>query len=339
MSHAPAVSVIVPLYNKRETIARTINSILAQTFQSFELLIVDDQSTDGSKEIVRQFNDPRVQLMQQANAGPGTARNAGIRASCAEWVAFLDADDEWMPDYLQRAMRDLHRNRQCDVYCGGRFWDPGHVSREPFHRSLGIVPGPWRLDPATPAARMKLLIEFFFAGSTLARRDVLLHYGGFYEQHCTFGEDIYLWLQIALNHWIYRDPAPAAIWHREDSDLSAGRPRHYPVPPILTDPEPLRHSCPAEYRDALERYLSNYAWLTAERFAWQGDGKTCRQLLRQYAASLEQNTIRLQLLSWVSPLIAAARSVPFLRKTARKWRRRASALSHSKPKTAATARS
>ncbi len=101
-------SVVIPLYNKAPHVARSIASVLHQTCQDFELIIVNDASTDGSVEEVLTFRDPRIRLLNRSFPGPGgyAARNLGIKEARAEWVAFLDADDEWYPDHLEK-MRAL----------------------------------------------------------------------------------------------------------------------------------------------------------------------------------------------------------------------------------------
>jgi glycosyltransferase involved in cell wall biosynthesis len=93
-------SIVVPLWNKRETVAATVASVLRQSFPHFELIVVDDGSTDGGMEALGGFDDCRIRRMSQANAGPGAARNTGIRAARHDWIAFLDADDLWLPDHL-----------------------------------------------------------------------------------------------------------------------------------------------------------------------------------------------------------------------------------------------
>jgi glycosyltransferase involved in cell wall biosynthesis len=93
-------SVVIPLWNKRPTIAATVASAFAQEFADFELIIVDDGSTDGGAAELARFDDPRLRLFTQANAGPGAARNAGIAAARHGWIAFLDADDLWLPGHL-----------------------------------------------------------------------------------------------------------------------------------------------------------------------------------------------------------------------------------------------
>ena len=108
---SPQVSIIIPLYNKAPYLARTLTSIQRQTFSDFEIIVVDDGSTDGGADIVRALNDARVRLIRQHNLGPGAARNAGITAARAEFVAFLDADDEWLPGYLEHGMSVFKRGR------------------------------------------------------------------------------------------------------------------------------------------------------------------------------------------------------------------------------------
>ncbi len=94
-------SIIIPLYNKEKYIKRAIDSVLAQTIKNFELIIVNDGSKDNSEKIVSQYNDQRIKLVTKKNEGVSVARNTGIENSKAEYIAFLDADDEWLPDFLE----------------------------------------------------------------------------------------------------------------------------------------------------------------------------------------------------------------------------------------------
>ena len=96
----PRWSIVVPLYNMRGTIGRAVESVIAQTEQDWELIVVDDGSSDGGGGVVGAFDDPRVGLIQQQNAGEGAARNRGIEAARGSLIAFLDADDYWAPGHL-----------------------------------------------------------------------------------------------------------------------------------------------------------------------------------------------------------------------------------------------
>src|ERR1017187_2762295 len=104
---AVRVSVIVPLYNKSTWIDRCLDSILGQTFTHFEIVVVDDGSTDDGPAKVAARGDERIRLIRQANAGPGAARNRGVSEARGELIAMLDADDAWDSDYLAESVRLL----------------------------------------------------------------------------------------------------------------------------------------------------------------------------------------------------------------------------------------
>jgi glycosyltransferase involved in cell wall biosynthesis len=106
-SSMPKVSVIIPIYNAEQYISETIRSVLDQTFQDFELLAVDDGSPDKSVEVCQQFTDPRIKIIRQANRGLSGARNTGIRHAEGEYIAFLDADDIWRPQKLEKHVEHL----------------------------------------------------------------------------------------------------------------------------------------------------------------------------------------------------------------------------------------
>lgn len=112
---SPQVSVIVPAHNVVRYLPGCIASVLAQTWADFELIVVDDGSTDGTAAVVRAQSDPRVRLVSQANRGLAGARNGGIRAARGELLAFLDADDLWHPEKLERHVRHLRQRPHVGV--------------------------------------------------------------------------------------------------------------------------------------------------------------------------------------------------------------------------------
>lgn len=116
------VSVVIPLYNKAHTIVNTLNTVVRQTYRDFEVIIVNDGSTDdGVAVIEKHFNDSRIRIVNQENAGVSVARNTGIKAAKGEWIAFLDADDEWMPVYLQTVMDTVNTYPDVDLLLSGRY--------------------------------------------------------------------------------------------------------------------------------------------------------------------------------------------------------------------------
>jgi len=102
----PKVSVIIPTYNRAHLVSRAIHSVLDQTYQDFELVVVDDGSTDNTYEVVKGFNDQRISYIRhQQNKGCAAARNTGINATRGEYIAFQDSDDEWLPRKLEKQMK------------------------------------------------------------------------------------------------------------------------------------------------------------------------------------------------------------------------------------------
>ncbi len=109
-------TVIIPLYNKEKFIEATLQSVLMQSFTDFEVLIINDGSTDSGPELVKNFNDPRIRLFSNDNAGVSAARNYGIEKATAEYISFLDADDYWYPDFLQEMFDSIQKNSEQKVF-------------------------------------------------------------------------------------------------------------------------------------------------------------------------------------------------------------------------------
>mgnify|MGYP000684036772 CR=1 FL=1 len=111
MSKKPFVSVVIPIFNGALFIARAVESVLAQTYKDFEIIIVDDGSTDDSRVVLTQFaNQPFIRCLYQDNAGPAQARNLGIESALGEYIAFLDCDDFWFPEKLEAQVAMLRGN-------------------------------------------------------------------------------------------------------------------------------------------------------------------------------------------------------------------------------------
>ena len=116
----PKISVIIPLFNKGFIISETLQSVLVQTFTDFEIVIVNDGSTDNGFEVVSKFSDNRINLFQQENKGAAAARNLGIEKATGELIAFLDADDYWFPNHLEEIFKLYTDFPNCGMY-GSRY--------------------------------------------------------------------------------------------------------------------------------------------------------------------------------------------------------------------------
>ena len=115
----PTVSVVVPTYNRGDVISRAIESVLQQTYQDYELIIVDDGSTDDTSEVVGNFDDPRIEYMYQQNQGANAARNKGIRHAKGEYISFLDSDDTLHPEHLEKIVNKFKMNDGFNSLCTG----------------------------------------------------------------------------------------------------------------------------------------------------------------------------------------------------------------------------
>ncbi len=113
---SPRFSVVIPLYNKAKSIRSTIESVLAQTFDNFELVVVNDGSTDGSGDAVCTMKDPRIRLIDKPNGGVSSARNRGIAESKGEWIALLDGDDLWLPNHLENFVKATSMFPEANVF-------------------------------------------------------------------------------------------------------------------------------------------------------------------------------------------------------------------------------
>jgi glycosyltransferase involved in cell wall biosynthesis len=151
-----AVSVVVPVYNAERRLGECLEDILSQTLRETEIVCVDDGSTDGSPALLEDFRrkDPRVRVIRQENRGAGTARNAGMAEARGECLCFLDADDRFEPDFLER-MHDLLRQTGADVcVCGAAAFDLDPGEKRPYPAALAkrFVPAANPFDPASEEA-------------------------------------------------------------------------------------------------------------------------------------------------------------------------------------------
>src|SRR5207245_2998992 len=177
------VSVVIPLYNKAPFVRRALASVAAQTFRDFEVIVVDDGSTDEGASVVESFADTRVRLVRQRNAGPGAARNRGTEEARSPLLAFLDADDEWMADFLAESVRLLDEYGEgVASVTSGYFVHPAGESAEKMWRARGVEDGVQRLVPETPVALAFHMLAYMSSCTTVCRADVVRRWGGFYER-------------------------------------------------------------------------------------------------------------------------------------------------------------
>lgn len=195
----PLVSVVIPLYNKEPHIKRAIDSVLTQKVQDFEIIIVDDGSTDKSAEVVKGFTDPRIRLIQQENAGVSAARNRGIKDAKADLIAFLDADDEWTPIFIETVLRLRKKYPKAGAYATSymNYYNCKYV--KPRCRAIPVSPWEGEIDDY-----FESIVKGhppFCASCISVPKLVMLKAGGFPEG-IWLGEDSDTWARIALKYTI-----------------------------------------------------------------------------------------------------------------------------------------
>lgn len=318
------VDVIIPLYNKAKTIERTISSIQNQTFTDWTVIIVDDGSTDDSAEQVRQIIDDRITLIQQENAGPGAARNRGIKEATAEYVAFLDADDEWYPWYLENAVKAFDTD---DIgFVGTMYYEwPKQMDMTRYWQKRGVYEGVYAVDEQTPSEQIESWALFFHVGTTVVKRQITQAYDGFYDKgKCLSGEDTIFFAKLVLNEK-FKIITPAAVRHnRQDSGLAVTH--SHRIMPILQDPEILMKYCPSNRQSQARLFLARLALRVAHHKARNGFKSDAKFLVDKFPemASFKfeymKCRLEIQLSRWLPYWVAFRRIVGprvriFLRKT------------------------
>ena len=275
------VDIVIPLYNKAACIGRAIRSILNQTMTDWRLIVVDDGSTDAGPDVVRTFDDPRIELIRQQNAGPGAARTAGIAKAAAKYIAFLDADDEWYPPYLAAALAPFE---QCPevamvstMYC---LW-PTRQDMTHHWAKRNVRPGPYALSGNEDAAWADFLLSFPHVWNSVLPASVIRRYDGFYDgDRCMLGEDTTFFLRVGMNERFVILPEIGACHHTEDSDLA--RKTVPPLPPFFAMPRIVLDYCPREKAALMSGVLDHMALRFAKARARVGRKSDARELLDRF---------------------------------------------------------
>lgn len=210
------ISIIMPTYNRAKTISQAIESVLVQTFTDWELVLIDDGSTDNTQEVIGKYlSDPRVRYYNQKNAGPIAARNNGVKLAHGEWLAFLDSDDAWLPEKLakQFAMA-LDYNRPVLIY-GNYFY----INQD--GEKIGEFFGHKTTPHAGKVTNYLLTDNFLLTSSVLMPKKSFEQVGGFDQNlNLTIGEDYELWLRLSLELEFYYISEPIALYRMHEVQLT-----------------------------------------------------------------------------------------------------------------------
>ncbi|MDO7642599.1 glycosyltransferase family A protein [Reinekea sp.] len=222
----PVFSVVMPMYNVEKYIHQAISSVLAQSYQHFELLCIDDGSSDGTLAIAQSFSDHRIRIVQQKNRGLSGARNTGINHASGLYVAFLDSDDYWHSDKLRSHFEHFRTNPNLGVsYSASAFVDEAG-------QSMGIGQNP-KTDQVS-AQDIFCRNPIGNGSAAVIRRSVLMQTGqgefkggdwvmSYFDETMRQSEDVEFWLRIALTtHWTFGGIAKPLTFYRVNANgLSA----------------------------------------------------------------------------------------------------------------------
>lgn len=207
------ISVIIPLYNKEAIIERTLRSVLSQEFDDYEVIIVDDGSTDRSSEVVNSFKDKHIRYYKQENGGPSKARNTGIKHAKGKWLYFIDADDEMEPGVLKHFASLITKKPDTDMFIGEAFYNDGRnkILRNSYEdRSLRNV-----------------FKEFFYnkfypcSGTVVYKKSLCINY--LYNECIHRYEDLECLFRKFRDSKIYLTHYPASVVNIEYAEASHGR--------------------------------------------------------------------------------------------------------------------
>lgn len=292
----PEVTVVIPLYNKAPHIARAINSVLSQTFRDFEIIVVDDGSTDNGAEIVQGFGDIRIRLIRQENLGVSAARNRGIEDAKAELIAFLDADDEWLPRFIETILRLRTLFPDAGLY--GTAYEvhfPGSIVHRVYCKNAGE-----RILSSYFGELVKYGNLIFNSSSFAAPKQVFIRVGG-YPKGVNWNEDGVLWGKIALQFSIAYSPQICSIYHRYSINSSIMN-TTYVENPFLNyiSTIPNDELCQRADIEALKEYCDLTRLATISHNIYCGHGKRARlELLSVSSSRFAREKYKLNFFSFI----------------------------------------
>ena len=276
----PLFSIIMPLYNKAPYVRKAVESVVGQTFGDWELVVVDDGSTDGSGEVVGNYTDPRIRLVRQENAGVGAARNRGVRESRAQYLCFLDADDWWEPTFLEEMAALIERHPDAGIYGTGYYIVKNGKKRV---APIGVEEGFMEGEINYCRVYTKTLCMPLTSISVCMPRAVFDEAGGF-PTDIKLGEDFLLWVRVALRHKVMllnkplsnynqdvdvtyrgthhlRDPKEHMLWHLDGLEpLGASNPDYKQLIDNLRTYSLENYLIDRRYRKAARAELAKVDW-------------------------------------------------------------------------------
>jgi glycosyltransferase involved in cell wall biosynthesis len=217
MSGNSFFSVVIPLYNKQSNIKATVDSVLNQTYTDFELIIVNDGSTDNSLSIVKSISDPRIIITNKANEGVSSARNAGIRIAKCEYIAFLDGDDLWEEDFLFLMKKLIDDFPEASFFSSQiyRKTNKENLIRNKKHKDRGYIENFFKEEIKAP----------LLSSSNVIVKKECFEQIGYFNTKYVRGEDRDMWVRLAQNFKMAFEPTPLCYYIYDADDRACYLPK------------------------------------------------------------------------------------------------------------------
>ena len=285
----PRFSVVIPLYNKENFIENTIQSLLNQTFSDFEVLVVNDCSTDTSEQLVARFDDPRINIIQHSvNKGLSASRNTGIKSANANYIAFLDADDLWKPSFLEKIDVLINQYPEASLFA---------TKYEVLHKKNRIVTHDFKLKNFTKHGIIKNFFESnlnqsIYYPSCLCVKKMVFEDVGYYNEEVNYSEDVDFNLRAHATYKLaYWDEAAVTYLLDSENQITQNGLKGKTIPDYDF------YEAQFKGRQDIKKYLDFQRYIKAKLFKLDGDNKRYLDMIQSMDTSNLNKTQRILLKS------------------------------------------
>lgn len=299
------ISIVIPLYNKQHSVCSALQSVFRQTFDDYEVIVIDDGSTDASAQMVRDnFSDSRLRIISLQNAGVSAARNRGIAEAKGEYVAFLDADDKWKPDYLATQMVLAEKYPHCTVFAVNYEFQnkkgeisPTIIRKLPFSGADGVLTNYFEVAACSHPP--------LWTSAVIVHKEAIQSIGGF-PVGIKSGEDLLTWARLACRYEIAYCIEPLAVFNVEGYEIKE-RPKRIPAQDDIVGKE-LR-KLKDDYRSP---HISDYiaVWHKMRSSVYMRL-RMRKESIREAAKGLRFNPLNLKLYAYMLLNLLPSRLQPF----------------------------
>jgi glycosyltransferase involved in cell wall biosynthesis len=285
----PRFSVVIPLYNKENFIENTIQSLLNQTFSDFEVLVVNDCSTDTSEQLVARFDDPRINIIQHSvNKGLSASRNTGIKSANANYIAFLDADDLWKPSFLEKIDVLINQYPEASLFA---------TKYEVLHKKNRIVTHDFKLKNFTKHGIIKNFFESnlnqsIYYPSCLCVKKIVFEDVGYYNEEVNYSEDVDFNLRAHATYKLaYWNEAAVTYLLDSENQITQNGLKGKTIPDYDF------YEAQFKGRQDIKKYLDFQRYIKAKLFKLDGDNKRYLDMIQSMDTSNLNKTQRILLKS------------------------------------------